>query len=164
MENTTTLTRREPGGCGLIVVMALVVAAGILLASTVGPGLLTSAAAPAPALADDRLYVSGQVALAQQVVVDDYSHAAVEHPQDMPTVRRCLDDSGTYKQDFRTPDPKRFLRICWDGKTTIIFQIIDRVGGTLREATAYIKNGFSNPTDVVNYIIKVGYFRIKGGL
>lgn len=103
------------------------------------------------------------LALTQVIVNPSYSHAAEEHPEDLPIVRKCLEDPNTWKSAFRTTERGRFLQVCYDGKN-IIFQIIDQVRGALYEKTAYIKNGMSNITDLTRYVDKMRYFRIKGGL
>ena len=102
-------------------------------------------------------------AVRPEVIVDDYSHSAIEHPLDQPTVRRCLSDKNTLKQDFTTPQPGRYLRTCYDGQH-VVFQVIDRVGSVLKEKTAYIRGDFRNMSDVTRYVDRVNYYRIPGGL
>lgn len=103
-----------------------------------------------------------QAAFATVVIDPAYSHAETEHPNDMQVVRRCLDDPNAWKSVYKTEQPYRYLRVCYDG-SNIIFQVVDRVAGLLKEKTAYIRADMRNLTDVIKYVDRVRYFRVKGG-
>lgn len=134
-----------------LLLLALVAAAVAAIAPAV------DVPAPEPELTDEQIYR----AVVGGVIVDpSYSHAADEHPEDMPTVRRCLGDGGTWKQVYRTPQPNRYLRVCFDGKD-VVFQIIDNIRGRMWEKTAYIRDELRSITDVVKYVDRVNYYRVK---
>ena len=143
-----TQTRAGSSGLLFFLVLVALALAAFAVAQAPAPARAPGAIAPPPA----------------SVIVDDYSHSELEHPLDQPVVRKCLDDPHTWKQDFRTTTSGRFLRVCWDDQRHIVFQVIDRVGQLLKEKTAYIRKDFHTPTDVVKYVERVGYSRIKGGL
>jgi hypothetical protein len=91
------------------------------------------------------------------VIVDPtYSHAMREHPEDMPTVRKCLGDSKTWKGLFTTGDPNRYLRACVIGGM-VIFQIIERIREQYYERTAYTKEGLCGKQGVEMYTAEMRY-------
>jgi hypothetical protein len=93
----------------------------------------------------------------QTVVVDlNYSHALQEHPDTAQKVWDCLKTKGQYAA-FQIEPGKRFLRTCLIDDATIGFQIVDIVGKTVMEKTAYIKDGIKSAKELFEYVRRIGY-------
>lgn len=93
----------------------------------------------------------------QTVVVDPkYSHALQEHPDTAPKVWDCFKSKGQYAA-FQVIPGKRFLRVCQLDDITFGFQIVDIVGKTAMEKTAYIKDGMKCAKELFDYVRRMGY-------
>lgn len=102
----------------------------------------------------------------RNVVIDPvYSHAAKEHPQDVPIVRSCFATKGAYLQ-WEVEKDKRYLRACIVDEVMgiIAFQIVDIVERQAKERTAYIKAEIKNIQQLLEYALKKGYTVFTGPL
>lgn len=148
-------TSHSTGGGRLLLALIIfaAVCVGLYMLAT-APQQTTEISAVTEAVASEEWAEASTGLVFTKVIVDEYSHAAKEHPEDMPAVRNCLNSGQTWKRIYRAPDWKdRYLRVCYDGRD-IIFQIVDKIGKVFKERTAYIRDDISDLNQLREFLMK----------